>query len=638
MSEKHYILATAGHVDHGKSTLVKALTGTDPDRLPEEKARQITIGLGFAALRLAHPREAQTVFRIGVVDVPGHEDFVKNMVAGTGAIDAALLVVAADDGVMPQTREHVQILAYQGVRRMVVAITRSDLATPETLAAALDGVRELLRGTVFAEAALVAVSAKTGAGLAELRAALAEMFARTPPPADVGKPRLAVDRVFTVKGAGAVVTGTLSGGGLTRGQSVIVQPAGKVARIRAMQSHNLDVEHASPGMRTALNLPDLAHADLRRGDTVTLPTRGRVSSAWLVSLWRLGGAAELRDQTRVHVHHGTSDLAATVDVLRAASAEWPVMLARLRFETGGAGVFGCTGDRFVVRDWAARATLCGGVILDASPPRSRWRAREADLAARARAPDDAAAWAATALRWERAMAEPDLLHDSRFSAAEVAGAVEGLVARGRLVRLERAGQPALLVEAEWWSDLRSRAAELVDAHHAGHPEARGLPLAALRASLGRAATAALFESLVATLAPAFVRAGEVVARAGHRPALPEGLARAGATIRTALAKSPLDPPARKHLAPDAPSRAALAFLLESGEAVEISPEIVLSAEAVDRAAHVVRAHLRQHGRATVSELKMALASNRRIMVPLVEYFDRRKITRRQGDYRVLHEG
>jgi selenocysteine-specific elongation factor len=632
VSERHYILATAGHVDHGKSTLVRALTGTDPDRLPEEKARQITIDLGFAALRLAHPREAQTVFRIGVVDVPGHEDFVKNMVAGTGAIDAALLVVAADDGVMPQTREHVQILAYQGVRRMVAAITRSDLAGPE---AALAAVRGLLRGTVFAEAATVGVSAKTGAGLAELRAALAAMFADAPLPADVGKPRLAVDRVFTVKGAGAVVTGTLAGGGLTRGQSVVVQPAGKVARIRAMQSHNVDVEHASPGMRTALNLPDLAHADLRRGDVVTLAGLGKASQAWLVSLWRMEELPAFRDQARLHVHHGTSDLAATLDVLRGATTEHPFVLGRLRFN---APAFGFAGDRFVVRDWAATATLGGGVILDTAPPRSRWRGREAELAGRAGAPEDTAVWAATALRWQRSAPEPELLTDSHFSAVRIAGAVAGLVARGQVVRVERAGQAALLADAGWWSELRARAGELVDAHHASHPEARGLALAALRAALGREVTAALLDTLLASLSPDFVRAGEVVKRANHRPVLPERLARAGNSLRAALAKNPLDPPARKHLAPDAPSRTALAFLLESGEAVEISPEIVLSAEAVDRAAAAVIAYLRRHGRATVSELKAALQSNRRIMVPLVEYFDRRKITRRQGDYRVLHEG
>jgi selenocysteine-specific elongation factor len=453
VSERHYILATAGHVDHGKSTLVRALTGTDPDRLPEEKARQITIDLGFAALRLAHPREAQTVFRIGVVDVPGHEDFVKNMVAGTGAIDAALLVVAADDGVMPQTREHVQILAYQGVRRMVAAITRSDLAGPE---AALAAVRGLLRGTVFAEAATVGVSAKTGAGLAELRAALAAMFADAPLPADVGKPRLAVDRVFTVKGAGAVVTGTLAGGGLTRGQSVVVQPAGKVARIRAMQSHNVDVEHASPGMRTALNLPDLAHADLRRGDVVTLAGLGKASQAWLVSLWRMEELPAFRDQARLHVHHGTSDLAATLDVLRGATTEHPFVLGRLRFN---APAFGFAGDRFVVRDWAATATLGGGVILDTAPPRSRWRGREAELAGRAGAPEDTAVWAATALRWQRSAPEPELLTDSHFSAVRIAGAVAGLVARGQVVRVERAGQAALLADAGWWSELRARAGD-----------------------------------------------------------------------------------------------------------------------------------------------------------------------------------
>lgn len=241
---QHFIVATAGHVDHGKSALVQALTGTDPDRLPEEKLRGITIELGFAHLELPSPVPPFSSFLLGIVDVPGHEDFVKNMVAGVGSIDLALIVVAADDGWMPQTEEHLQILTYLGVHRAVVALTKIDLAQDENSATA--SIREKLRNTPYAEAPIIPTSIVSGRGLNELKAGLAEVAAKTLEPRDIGKPRLPVDRVFSLQGIGTVVTGTLTGGTLRRGQSVIVQPSGDPARIRNIQSHNRDVEAAAP--------------------------------------------------------------------------------------------------------------------------------------------------------------------------------------------------------------------------------------------------------------------------------------------------------------------------------------------------------------------------------------------------------
>ena len=235
--EKHFILATAGHVDHGKSALVKALTGIDPDRLPEEKARGITIELGFAHLELASPNESE-VFSIGVIDVPGHEDFVKKMVSGAGAIDLALLVVAADDGWMPQTEEHLQILIYLGVPRIVVALTKCDLA--KDVEAAEEEVRAQLRDTAFADAAIVRTAAPASRGLAELREQLAREFASIQPQRDFDKPRLHVDRAFSLRGIGTVVTGTLTGGKLRRGESVTVHPRAISSRIRSLQNHNRD--------------------------------------------------------------------------------------------------------------------------------------------------------------------------------------------------------------------------------------------------------------------------------------------------------------------------------------------------------------------------------------------------------------
>ncbi len=265
MTEKHFILATAGHVDHGKSALVKALTGIDPDRLPEEKARQITIELGFAQLILYGPNEQ--CFHIGIIDVPGHEDFVRNMIAGIGSIDLALFVVAAGDGWMPQTEEHLQILTYLGVERAVIALTKSDLGDASSITAQ---VRERLYDTAFARSPIIPTSVRTGEGIESLKSALASELSTMQPQLDFGKPRLFIDRAFILRGIGTVVTGTLTGGRLHRGEGVVIQPQNFDARIRSIQSHGYEVEYAQPGMRTAINLPDIGIGDgpgqIKRGD------------------------------------------------------------------------------------------------------------------------------------------------------------------------------------------------------------------------------------------------------------------------------------------------------------------------------------------------------------------------------------
>src|SRR6266508_1806414 len=270
-------MATAGHVDHGKSALVKALSGIDPDRLPEEKARGITIDLGFAHLELPSTiNDRPSTCHLGIIDVPGHEDFVKNMVAGVGSIDLALFVVAADDGWMPQTEEHLQILTYLGVSRAVVALTKIDLAQDE--GARVAHLRDKLSGSPFANAPIVPTSVVVGRGIEELKQTLAQVLSETPPPRNLGKPRLPVDRVFTLCGIGTVVTGTLTGGEFRRGQAAVIQPSGTPARIRSLQNHNCDVEVSGPGTRTAINLPDVQGAGatpgVRRGDVITLPELG----------------------------------------------------------------------------------------------------------------------------------------------------------------------------------------------------------------------------------------------------------------------------------------------------------------------------------------------------------------------------
>ncbi|HZL36216.1 MAG TPA: selenocysteine-specific translation elongation factor [Tepidisphaeraceae bacterium] len=648
ISTRSYILATAGHVDHGKSALVHALTGTDPDRLPEEKARGITIDLGFAHLTLAGPSadSASASLHLGIVDVPGHEDFVKNMVAGVGSIDLALLVVAADDGWMPQTEEHLQILQYLGVTRAVVALTKIDLVASED--AAGRGVRDKLAGTAFADATVVATSVHSGRGLEELKKALAAALADAPSQRDVGKPRLPLDRVFSLHGAGTIVTGTLIGGSLRRGQELVVQPSGAAARVRAIQTHNHDVESIVPGCRVALNLPDLRIArrggareagSVGRGDVITVAGLWSPGETLDVILERSGRAIDgtglprpLRDGTRLRIHHGSANCAARLLLLnRRELAPGGRAYAQLRLETP---MFTFAGDRFILRDWSEQHTLAGGTILgpDASRENARGDDRLAYLQAMDRAQGNAGASILAHVGRVRVAGLPTLLLQSQFSGSQVSQTVEHLAAMGSIVR---AGDS--IVEPGWWNDLRQRAINAIDAGHKAHPERDGLPLADLRATpeAELPEVADVFDALVAELArDAFARTGAAIYRRSHRAALPPRLQPSGARIVAALNARPWDPPSRKELTLDDASFQAMKFLINSGEVIAVGNELVLAAEHYGQAVQAIRRHLQSRGPSTVSDLRQVLNSTRRVMIPLLEKLDREGITARQGDKRV----
>jgi len=629
---QHFIVATAGHVDHGKSALVKALTGTDPDRLPEEKARGITIDLGFARLDLVASAPGAPSFQLGIVDVPGHEDFVKNMVAGVGSIDLALLVVAADDGWMPQTEEHLQILAYLGVDRAVVALTKTDLIEDEHRVIA--AIHDKLRDTPFADAPIVPTSVVTERGLDLLKAALAQVLAGMPSPRDIGKPRLPVDRAFTLRGIGTVVTGTLIGGTLRRGQSVVIQPSGKVARIRNIQSHSRDVERGMPGTRTALNLSDVAALDdVRRGDVITLAEFGRPSDVLDVALEVSSRAHRpLKDGSQVHVHHGSANARAKVVFSpRKELGPGEHALAQLRFD---ANVFGFVGDRFVLRDSAGQSTLAGGVVLDPDAGRKLFRseARLSFLRRRAESPSQVTSFVASQIARDRAIRRPQLLLKSNFSSKDISDSVSRLAAEGNLVL---AGDFA--IDAAGWKLLCRRAAGAIDANHHTHPEQSGLSLSDLRPNLEASLPFSdLFELLVGELCRnEFVRVGNTIRRMTHRRALPPPLLAAAAKLRTTLAAKPFDPPSLKQLAPDSASQKALRFLIDTGEAVEINAEVVMAAESLTRMTDLIRQFIRDNGRATVSQLRQEVGCSRRIIVPLLERLDRDGVTMRNGDTRTL---
>ncbi|PYL27566.1 MAG: selenocysteine-specific translation elongation factor [Verrucomicrobia bacterium] len=652
MIVKHFILATAGHVDHGKSTLVKALTGTNPDRLPEEKARGITIDLGFAHLELSAPpsslnkrqsnasaartSEQPSAFSVGIVDVPGHEDFVRNMIAGIGSINLALLVVAADDGWMPQTEEHLQILSYLGVRRIVVALTKSDLGKIDNVASQIRGK---LRETTFANAQIIATSARTGFGLEGLKEVLASEFATVSTPPDIGKPRLFVDRAFTLHGIGTVVTGTLAGGQFQRGQNVVIQPQNLSARVRTIQSHNRDLEIAQPGTRTAINLPDVPVGSdgIRRGDVITIANVGAAADIVNVVLERSArlnrktpAARPLKNGGVVHIHLGTTRVPAKITLLDQDVVQpGQRVIAQLCLDSP---ILAFVGDRFVVRDSSVQNTIAGGVVLDVGGDRQNFRnAGQTELLrTRAAAIDDVDVCILSQLSRDGFAQTNTLLVTSHFSADEIANALSRSQNAGAIVlRGKIAANPA------YWRDLVTRASALIDRAHEKHPEQRGLDFTQLRVELNIESDE-LFAALVSEMtANGFARAETNIGRNSHRPSLPAEILPAAEKIRAALAGKPFDPPSRKDFPQDRHLHQALRFLTEQGEIVEIGDEIVLLRDAVDQMQNLVSEFISTNGSATASQLRQRLGTSRRIIIPFLEYLDRTGVTRRVGDERVL---
>jgi selenocysteine-specific elongation factor len=634
MTEKHFIVATAGHVDHGKSALVKALTGTDPDRLPEEKARQITIDLGFAELNLPGPEEQR--FHIGIVDVPGHEDFVRNMIAGVGSIDLALLVVAADDGWMPQTEEHAQILTYLRVQRGVVALTKSDLGGIDVVA---EQIREKLRDTLFARASIVPTSVRTGEGIENLKDALATELATAEPQPDICKPRLFVDRAFTLRGIGTVVTGTLSGGSIRRSQDVFVQPGNFSARVRSIQNHGRDVEIARPGMRTAINLPDLSIGEngIQRGDIITIDSLSSPQATIDVLLERSSrlkrnspAARPIKNGSSIQVHFGTGRIAAKIRLLaQPAVGAGQSAVARLRLDSP---IVALVGDRFVIRDSSEQHTIAGGTVLDPEADRSNFRSRAQIqfLRARATAPHDVDVCIRSRLQRDQCTDSKTLLVKSSFNGDEISEALSRLSHDGEIVL---AGD--IIASASYWQNLINRAATLIDRVHDKNPERRGVDVSELRADL-EIEPDKLFGAVISGLTRnGFVRFENQIARVSHRPSLPLELLSVAENIRTALSARRFDPPDRKALSQDRNLQQALRFLIDKGEIVEITREIVVLREAAEQMQKTIAEFLSENGSATASQLRQKIGTTRRVIIPLLEYLDRTGVTRRIGDERVL---
>ncbi|MDQ3915167.1 MAG: selenocysteine-specific translation elongation factor [Actinomycetota bacterium] len=603
------VIGTAGHVDHGKSTLVRRLTGIDPDRFAEEKRRGLTIDLGFAWLPLPSGRE------IGVVDVPGHERFVRNMLAGAGGITVCLFVVAANEGWMPQSAEHLAILDVLGISSGVLALTKADTVDADTLALATVEAEARLAATRLAGFPIVPCSAVTGAGLEDLLAAIDDAVARSPAAPDLGAPRLWVDRVFTIAGAGTVVTGTLARGTLSAGEEVEIAPEGRRARIRTIQSHKKEVAAIGPGNRVALNLAGLERQGAARGDAVVPPGRWRATRRVDVQLRVLPQAVTGSNVTLTE--KGTH-------LLYAGSAEVPVRVKLLGVSKLAPGDSGFAqlllasplplvrGDRFVIRDAGRVVTLGGGEVLDPLAP----DARRSDVA------------------------RQSLL--AELAGADPAGALEALVrSAGGLDAAEAsfrsgAGEPgAGIVRLGGWLVTSARrdelAADVTSAlrdYHSAHPLERGMPRELLKPAVALRGDA--FDALLDGI-DGVVQEGALVRLAGHSVALRPAEQEARSRIVEQIEAAGFTPPLADELAAD---RALLRALAESGELVGVGDFYITRAQA-ETARSTVVAAIAESGGATIAQIRDLLGTTRKYAVPLCEWLDATGVTRRRGDLRVL---
>lgn len=634
----NFILGTAGHIDHGKSSLVQALTGTDPDRLPEEQKRGVTIELGFAHLELTGPSGQD--FQIGLVDVPGHADFVNNMVAGVGALDLALFVVAADDGWMPQSEEHLHILSYLGVRNAIVAVTKIDLAEDPEFA--VEFVRDSLQGSTLEDCPIIPVSSHTGAGLPELKAAIGEALSEAPIPEDLATPCLPVDRAFSVKGMGTVITGTLSRGSLEVGDKVILQPDGLPVHVRSLQNHSRSLPKANPGMRTAVNIPDAAldsrkEKGVKRGQLITLPEAGSPSDTLDVWLERLprpipGQAASekpLKNNQKVRIHHGSGRSSGRLRLLNGEIRPGQSGLAQLRMDEP---LFTFTNDRLVIREWSGEATLAGTRVLDPHGSRrtsgKEEHQKQLHLVAQCESAEGLLRYL---FQKRRFLSEKPCAQEFPFSNRAYKDALKKLAAEKVIVKFS-IGHAV----TEWWQDLLTRAEGEVIAYHQKNPDLPGLPLQDFRAHFRRDLSPPLLDPLLAALKNQGISAsGEHLKAESHQTDIPEDLRQEAEDLLRILADEQLNAPTRKDLATSPARERALAFLLRIKQAILLDEKTVLDPTAITRAGELIVAHIQAHGPATASDLKTLLGTSRRVAMPLLEHLDALGITRREGDLRHL---
>ncbi len=637
------VIGTAGHVDHGKSALIEALTGTHPDRLREEQERGLTIVLGFAWLTTPNGEN------IGIVDVPGHRDFIENMLSGVGAIDAALFVVAADEGVMPQTREHLAILDLLQIRGGVVALTKIDLVDdPEWLELVEADVRDTLSGTVLDSAPLVRVSSRTGEGIPELLNALELTLTEKPPRPDLGRPRLSIDRAFTVSGFGTVVTGTLTDGRLQAGDEVSVLPQDLRGRVRGLQTHKRKTQSAVPGSRTAINISGVDLDQIQRGDVVSRPGDYQPTRRMDVYFRLLPEATQpVKHNTEMKLFLGAAEVMARLrllgaELLRPGEEGW----LQLEFPDP---IVAVRGDRYILRRPSPTETVGGGVVVDPHP-KGRYKRFDKDALDRFEtlAQGTPAEIFLQALSPLGAAPFKDVVSRASLDQSVVFEAYDELSAGGRVISLggDPRKQPnALIASRGYWSQLAQRAEDAVVDYHQDYPLRHGVPREELKSRLG--ISARIFDALLKSLAaegrleeislrgelpgvsavPVVKRPGHFVDFAGEQQKTVDGLL-------GEFKANPYSPPSVKECV-DAVGEEIYNALVDSGELIPLSGEVVFRREDYEKMVAELREILGAEGNISVAQVRDHFNTSRKYILAFLEHLDAIGVTVRVGDVRGL---
>lgn len=620
------VVGTAGHVDHGKSALVEALTGTHPDRLREEREREMTIDLGFAWTELPGGIE------VGFIDVPGHRDFIDNMLAGVGGFDAAMLVVAADEGVMPQTREHLAILDLLEIPRLLVVVSKVDLIEdPDWLPLVEADLRQQLAPTAYAKAPMVRVSSVTGEGLETLRAALASVLRDAPERLDRSRPRLPIDRVFSMTGFGTVLTGTLLDGALSVGDEVVILPGGTPARIRGLQTHRRKVDRAQPGSRVAANLSGIDLAQAKRGDVLCSP--GGYSATQMVDA-RIRVLADapvgIRHNQSLKLHVGAADALVRVRVLmgdeiRAGEEGW-VQLAL------DAPIAAADGDRFILRRPAPPATLAGGRVVDAHPARPhRRRDSDAVRSLERRLGGSLGDRLLDRLHSAGLLSPGELGVGLELEPSAIAACLQELEGSGQVQRVGGEETP-LYAESGWWTSLAARSASLLEGYHREHPLRAGMPREEFRRRVGL--DTRRFDAALLSLGEDGVlqARGPRVCRTGFRPRLDAATAGAAAELSRRFEASPYSPPSVRECI-EAIGLEAWTLLVEAGEYVEVADDVAFSIVVYRQLAQEITASLDRGEGVTVAIVRDRYNTTRKYALALLEHLDKIGVSVRVGDER-----
>jgi len=631
------VIGTAGHVDHGKSTLISALTGVHPDRLKEEQEREMTIELGFGWLTLPDGEE------IGIVDVPGHRDFIGNMLAGVGGIDAVVLVIAADEGVMPQTKEHLAILDLLQIPTGMIALTKTDLVPDaEWLDLVESDIRESLQNTVLQDAPFVRISSKDGTGLENLLETLTNLLKEKPARLDLGRPRLPIDRAFSIAGFGTVVTGTLADGNLSIGDEVLVLPSEQRGRVRGLQTHKKKEEISVPGSRTAVNISGISLEDIRRGEVVTKPGQYEMTRRLDARFRLLDDISQpLKHNTEVKLFVGASE---TIAILRLLGAEMlnPGEEAWIQLELRDP-IITVRGDRYILRRPSPAETLGGGVIIDHQPKGRHKRFDERIIEKLTSLAEGSPA----DVLYEASLANgadtlKNLTRDARLEEADAKEAIEELFSEGKLFTLatppsknDASYNPdSFVIATTHWDALKERALNMVKAYHENFPLRRGIPREELKSKLK--VKTKLFNAMIENLLKTedFDDAYRSVQLPGHRITFGRAEQAQISGLMRRFEQNPFSPPTVK-VSIEEIGEEIFNALLALEELVQLSAEVVFRKSDYEKSIEMLRGYLAKNDKITVADARDLYGTSRRYVLALLEHLDTTGVTKREGDYRVL---